>query len=86
VIRVRANERIFLLGSQLLRQVLSEGIGEEDTELQTYLELLIFSLAKAEDTNHDQKQIRRFYDQELFIWSIIMRSFAEEAEKQFEDE
>ncbi|MFC6755862.1 MULTISPECIES: ATP-binding protein [Haloarcula] len=59
---------------------------EDDPELQTYLELLIFSLAKAEDAKHDQEQVRRFYDQERFMWSMIMRSFLEEADKEFEDE
>lgn len=59
---------------------------EDDPELQTYLELLIFSLAKAEDAKHDQEDVRRFYDQERFMWSMIMRSFLEEAEKEFVDE
>lgn len=59
---------------------------EDDPELQTYLELLIFSLAKAEDAKHDQERVRRFYDQERYMWSMIMNSFLEEAEKEFEDE
>ncbi|WP_152420596.1 hypothetical protein [Halorubrum tebenquichense] len=58
----------------------------ENPELQVYLDLIVFTLAKTEDMFYTNNDIRRFYDSQRREWSSVMASFLEDAAAEFDDQ
>lgn len=66
-------------GHEFYKKIYNKAM-EEDPELQVYLDLLLFTLAQAEDQYIDNDDVCRFYDQQRFEWSSIMRAFLRETD------
>ena len=58
----------------------------QDKLLQIFLDLFLFTLAKAEDIFYENEEIRKFYEIQRREWSAIMSAFLEEAEEELGDE
>ncbi|OYR66495.1 hypothetical protein DJ79_12300 [Halorubrum ezzemoulense] len=51
----------------------------ENTDLQVYLDLIVFTLAQTEDMFYTNEEVRRFYSSQRREWSSVMASFLENA-------
>ncbi|MCO8266704.1 hypothetical protein NKF06_08915, partial [Haloferax sp. AB510] len=60
------------------RQVYQEA-ESENPELQVYLDLLLYTLAQAEDMYYTNENVSRFYSQQRREWSSIMAAFLEDS-------
>lgn len=58
---------------------------EDSPELQVYLDLILYSIAQAEDQYYTSDEVRRFYSQQRREWSSIMAAFLEESQDELDD-
>ena len=66
------------------RQVYQEAEGE-NPKLQVYLDLMVFTLAQAEDLYYTNEEVSRFYSSQRRKWSSILSAFLEDAERELDD-
>ena len=57
---------------RLYKPLESDDINITDSETKYYLELLLITLAKAEDQQYRNKQVKKFYERERRNWSQIL--------------
>lgn len=50
-----------------------------ESQLDVYLDLLLFTLAKAELLYYDREDIRKFYDRQRIEWSTILTTYLDES-------